>query len=208
MKLLPTVLSALLATSVIGSVVVTVANAAGDVPGNDSYVVQVADHNTASATPHVDLVELGLWQQAAVERIEKFEENNLDAIAYFAFDKQDIHYGFKGVAPAGLEQLAADLDTTIYVEENLGYSEAEMVELGQAIHYQTIATIGDDRISTDIDVQTGVISLAVYPGCAVSPQELAATLESDPTVTELLKTAPEKISLRVLPESAHAGMDG
>lgn len=208
MKLLPSALSVLLVASAIGIAVVTVDNAHDASPDRDIYVVEATGLNSDSAARHTDIAELGDWQQAAVERIEKFEENNLDAIAYFAFDERDIHYGFKGAAPAGLEQLAADLHTTIYVEENLGYSEAEMVELGQAIHYETIAAIGDDRISTDIDVQRGVISLAVHDDCALSAQDLAATMHSHPQIMKLMERAPEKITLRFLTEPVAAGLDG
>lgn len=95
---------------------------------------------------------------------------------------------FKGKAPEALATILGDLPIDVRIIENVAWSEKELIEAGQAIHYAVQSFGGTYDVQTDIDAVSGTVTVSTD-----APQSR----------TNLIDRPSVRAATELLPEGTH-----
>lgn len=139
----------------------------------------------------------------ATELSEEFP----DEFAYAKWDKGQGEVGMKGELPARAAEAASQLPGRVKVVQGVGWAERDVKAAGEALHYAVRDAAGGAEVQTDIDTESGRVSVTVDAAPGASAARSAQALATAEGVAKARSRVPAGVTVAITTGALEGGAD-
>ncbi|AXH96605.1 hypothetical protein [Ornithinimicrobium avium] len=129
-----------------------------------------------------------------------------DQFAYARWDKGVGEVGMKGALPAGAAEVANQSPARVKVVQGIGWAEKDVKAAGEALHYAVRDATGGAEVHTDIDAETGTVSVT-FDGAPGATTRTASQVVATPEVAKAASRIPAGVTVAITKGTVGGGSD-